>query len=287
MPVALPALFAIAGLIFAIGLLTMSDAFIRALFGGVAKGLAILPWVGKSASNGVLVIGKRISNVLGEAILHLQGTVSDTWHVLATLIEQTGQAIWEATELGARALYAYEVLLPIRLAKLLADAGQAAGHKARAAIQPTVTNIYKSTGITRAQYRALLRKVTTLGLVVAAIRAAQAHAPSIPRVYVPSLPATVKGIRGRLGRLERLAKPAAFAALVAAALARLGAGWIRCTNTRRAGKALCGLDPDLLEALLGGVLLVSGGMSIRAFALGMEQIGDEAVGAITGFVREA
>jgi hypothetical protein len=59
---------------------------------------------------------------------------------------------------------------------------------------------------------------------------------------------------------------AAGAALVAFSLARLGLGWLRCGNVKKVGKRLCGMNPDLLDALLIGTTLIVGTISLREFA---------------------
>jgi hypothetical protein len=79
---------------------------------------------------------------------------------------------------------------------------------------------------------------------------------------------------------------AAGAALVAFSLARLGLGWLRCGGVKKVGKRLCGMNPDLLDALLIGTTLMVGTISLREFAKELEAVTEEAAGLVRGFIRE-
>lgn len=88
----------------------------------------------------------------------------------------------------------------------------------------------------------------------------------------------------RIGRLERAAEleakrvnklakriaPAALAALIAAQIAKLGAGWIRCSKMKKYGRNVCGMDQSLLDSLLADTLLIVGTISLVEFAEGLQ-----------------
>lgn len=81
------------------------------------------------------------------------------------------------------------------------------------------------------------------------------------------------GLAGSIGltwtwirRLRRVLTRQGSAALVGAALAALGLGFVRCPRFKRAGKHLCGLDPTILEALLGSSVAIFGALSLEEFA---------------------
>lgn len=282
-----PELLALAALIVAYGLIKFGAVFTAALFGTAEGILGWVPWAGSRLKAPLHSIEKRINSRMAQAARGVEGGIAATWHALAYLIEQTGEAIWDATRLGARALWLVEVKYPLKVLEALAHKGiSAAGvvTKTYPTVAKRITVVQK---VDRASLARLGRSLHALEARVAALPHIGAGTIALPFPRLGSLERRARAQAGRLGRVEHKLGALTFTALVAAALARLGAGWLRCTNTRRAGKALCGMDANLLESLLAGALIISGSFSIRDFALGMEQIGDEAVGAITGFVREA
>jgi len=58
---------------------------------------------------------------------------------------------------------------------------------------------------------------------------------------------------------------AGLAALGVALLARIGAGWVRCTNMRRVGRRICGVNPSWIDEFLAATLLIVGVQSYRDF----------------------
>jgi chemotaxis regulatin CheY-phosphate phosphatase CheZ len=97
---------------------------------------------------------------------------------------------------------------------------------------------------------------------------------------------TARAQAKRLSALERFALSAAFAAAVAVALRRLGMKWLRCSNTKKAAKSLCGMDVNLLESLLLDATAIVGTISVIEMAKELQSIEGEAVKLMRGFVRE-
>jgi hypothetical protein len=97
----------------------------------------------------------------------------------------------------------------------------------------------------------------------------------------------LSGLRKRVKGLEKYAGATAAVALFTAALAKLGLQWLRCKNMKKAGKRVCGLDGNLLDALLLGTTLIVGTISLREFAQEVESVTDEVSGLIHGFLRDA
>jgi len=160
-------------------------------------------------------------------------------------------------------------------------------------VLPTVTHtIVRLPKLTKAQAKALL--AASIGKIVLpyapslrwlrahlhALQAVIAHAPAIPRF--PSL----SGILKRLKRLEKVTAVGVGVGLVAAALSRLGLGWIRCNNVKRAGRSVCGMDFNLLDSLLLDSLAIFGVISVVEFANGLRTIEDEAVTILRHGIRE-
>lgn len=283
---ALPALLALAGLFLALGMIVMGDAFTRALFQVTASGIGWIPWIGKKAANGVQAVGHRVNAVFSAAALRLEGAISETWHVLATLVEQTGAAIWEAAQVGARALWLVEVKYPLEVLSAIA-------HKARGSVTivqkvagTTVQRVTVVKGITAAQLTRLGRRVHALEARVAAFPAAAAGAIALPFPRIGSLERRARAQGKRLSKLERRLGALGAAALVTGALARLGAGWIRCTNVRKLGRRACATDHDFLDALLAGSLLVVGTISLAQMARELREPTELVMGGLGGLVRE-
>lgn len=88
---------------------------------------------------------------------------------------------------------------------------------------------------------------------------------------------------------ERLAQRVGAGAIVgtvaAAIFARLGLGWLKCSNVERAGKQLCGLDRGLLESLLVGTVAVFGTVSLVDFAKEVQTGTEDAAKIVGKFYR--
>jgi hypothetical protein len=76
---------------------------------------------------------------------------------------------------------------------------------------------------------------------------------------------------------------AGIVALVAAAVSRLGINWTRCSNSKKYGKRVCGMDPALLDSLLADTLLILGTVSLVEFAEGMQTVVGDAESQIRRF----
>ena len=84
----------------------------------------------------------------------------------------------------------------------------------------------------------------------------------------------------RLTKLEKVAGSAAVTAAVGAALAALGASWVRCNNWKRIGRQGCQMDSDLLSSLLLDVAVLTVAFNIEEFAKELQAVVGEAAGAI-------
>lgn len=108
----------------------------------------------------------------------------------------------------------------------------------------------------------------------ASIAAVAAVAGTFPRVW--------HGIGRAEGTAERALREArrvtgkltgvAAAGLVAAALARIGATWLRCSNVKKAGERVCGMDTDLLNALIADTLIIVGTLDLVRAAEDMQDV---------------
>lgn len=286
MVLALPELLALAGLVLALGMVVMGDQFTQALFQVTAKGVGWIPWVGKKAANGVHVVGQRVNAVFSSAALRLEGAISKTWHVLATLIEQTGKAIFDATQVAAKALWLVEVKYPLDAISWLAHRGvKAAGIGAKV----TTTVVKRTTviqGVTRAQRARFGKRVARIEARMAAIPILGAGAIALPFPRLGRLERKAKAQGARLSRVEAKLGAKTFTALVAGALTTLGIRWIRCTNFKKASKQVCGMDTDLLNSLLGATLLLTSAISLEQLARELQEPTDLVTEAMRSLVRE-
>jgi hypothetical protein len=152
--------------------------------------------------------------------------------------------------------------------------------------------IVKLPKLTKAQAKALVSAAvaTYIHPFLADLRWLRSHFRALtavlPRVLpIPHVP-TFPNIWKRIRALEKkLAVPVGIAAVVAA-IGRLGLGWVRCNNVRKAGRSVCGIDSSLLDSLLLDTLAVFSIVSVVEFAHGLRSIEDEAVGILHRLIRE-
>jgi len=139
---------------------------------------------------------------------------------------------------------------------------------------------------------------------------AQAHAlerrllngiDRVTTIATRTIPHEIAGVRSRVGQLERRARTAegrlsrvekalgiaALTAVVSTVLSRLGLRWLRCSNVTRTGKALCCVDPSLLESVLADALLIVGTLSLVEFTKEMQTVTGDAAGLVQRFWRAA
>jgi hypothetical protein len=121
--------------------------------------------------------------------------------------------------------------------------------------------------------------------VKAALKRLQVGIDRVTHIATKTIPHALSGVAGRVGalerqgkrtvgrlnRVERLLTGAAFAALVWTALSRLGLRWLRCGNVRKAGKAICGMSPSTLEALLADAFELGVVLDLCRFALAAQK----------------
>lgn len=284
--IALPELLALAGLFLALGMVVMGDQFTKALFQVTESGIGWIPWIGKKAAGGVRAVSHRVNAVFSSAALRLEGAISSTWHVLAYLIEQSGAAIWEATQVGAKALWYVEVKYPLAALSFLAHKGvQAAGAGAKVT-NVTVQKVYQTGRIAKAQLASLDHRLDVLEGRVKAAAIAVPGAIALPFPRIGALERGAHATKARVGKLERRFGRKAFAASVATALGVLGLSWTRRTCAKRNNELLCKTDFGALEALLAGAVLAVGAQSVVRFAEGMLAAEDEMVGVLERMIVE-
>jgi hypothetical protein len=89
-------------------------------------------------------------------------------------------------------------------------------------------------------------------------------AVDLPRIK--TLGRDVSGLEKWVKSHEKDLAGLGFAGLLLAGLSRMGLSWLRCSNTQKAGKGLCGLDEGLLDAILAGTIAIFGTVGLVEFA---------------------
>lgn len=245
---ALISLGILCALLFCLGLLAVSDAFVRALFGTVSGAVGWIPWAGKIITSPVHKIEQKIHDLIGQAEQAIDAQVGRWFGSLAKLVEWVGQEI--RRHAGLLSIMA-TILLGPAITAVLRDAIKLVSREIRHA-RAQVTGLLHYVHVTLPAEIAQAEK--------AAERRAKALAGTIGHVVEHDIPSLRDAVRGLLDRLDHLAKRlraaekritlAALAAAVIATLAKVGAGWIRCGPWNRIGKAGCKLPYHWVTDLL-------------------------------------
>lgn len=310
----------LAGLFFAWGIIFMGRAFNDALF-GILK--VVLKWsgaglifraggwflskVGVDAPDPLSLAHQWIADKLGAAADGVGGAIAYSWNILSGIVTDLGWTIWNLGTAVDR-LRAFVTDIE-HLAKLVV--GTSAFALAVKALRSNVTKVVHDTTtivkqiaqpiaspvgaavkvVTRVD-RVALRRFEAwtrgrLNVLEAAIAAAAGAVAPWPGAAIGDLRDALNRVGKRLRTLERATVGTVGVAAIATLLARLGMTWARCDRVKQAGRGVCRMDTDALDALLAGTTVIVGSLSIRAFARELSDGMDEATGLLTGFVREA
>lgn len=123
-------------------------------------------------------------------------------------------------------------------------------------------------------------RVHALEARVTALATATAGAIAHPIPRIGQLEREVAEHAKRLRKAEKALAGVGAAALVLTALKRLGLGWLRCSNVGKTGKAVCGLNPSVLEALLLEAATLTIAFNLEDFAEQMQAVTQEAADVI-------
>jgi len=268
----------------ALALTIMCIALTKAFFGVTGSVLGKLPIVGGWIDATGHHIEQRITNVLGAVALKLEAGIGATWHMSARLVDWIGREINRhagllslisslLTPFGVisgltsdvrRARHLIGALLH-RLEGIGHDLGRRIGHVERGIGEDVLPRIR---GLEREVSRDVARE--------------RARARAAERTADREITNLWKWAR----RHTLQAGTLAFSGAVAFALARLGAGWVRCSNWRRIGRQVCATDPSLIDDLLGDLLVLAGIFSVVEFARDAQALEGEAMDALRLVIRE-
>jgi hypothetical protein len=134
-----------------------------------------------------------------------------------------------------------------------------------------------------------LSRRTVAAMIAAAVGVIEA--PHLPHLRLPGalrdLGKWRTRVNGRLRNLERGLAGVSAVALVGTALGRLGLNWIRCRRVGKVGKAVCGMDSQLLGSLLADATLIIGTISLVELTRGTQRLMPAITDATGYLVREA
>jgi hypothetical protein len=234
-------------------------------------------WVGRVDLG---FVGDAIDS-LDHSIRHMIGAgIAETsagWHYFlhysAYLLERTA-AIIEG--LGQDTYQALLTLRNVTVPGLIADA-----------LAPLVRRIaWLEHMVATLPHRASIIVQRPIELVRTEIQTVKAAAVAIPNIRVGRLEEEIAALRARIAAVSGRTVVIGLGVVAASVLGRLGLGWARCSNVTKVGRAICGLDRGLLDALLLGTTAIVSTVSLVQWAELMLDVEDELVAGITSGFRE-
>lgn len=228
-------------------------------------------WVLEAIGTGIIESEKGLHALVGAMTWLLQETADQ----VAGLAEDTYRGFNNVKR------YLIPSLLGAALAPLVKEIAHLGARTKTIVLHPT-TIVHKTVAVIQPGLKALEGKVSALEAKVAAIGAA---APTIihevaPPVALPkpaAIPGDIyRGLDSLWKESKRVAKeltPAGIVGLVAGSvLARMGLSWLKCGNVGKVGKRVCGLNTQILDSLLAGLIAVFGTIGIVVFAEDIQKV---------------
>jgi hypothetical protein len=297
---------ALAGYVVAWGLVYVMDAVIRAFFGTAASAVGWIPGVGRLVQSPIVAIEHKLTSFLGGMEVHFERQMAARWHALAGLVSGL------AADTKAAAIFDYHIAQ--RLATvygLLAEGRPGAAWRALIKAQQAQTKAAQDAAMQAKKAALAAQAAASTGVAVphpstqtiirtypagkigTHVRALESELAHVIDLDIPGLRARDRVITDSLGRLwhrvrgERKAIGlGAFTALLVVALGKLGLGNLRCLNRKHALKTVCGMNPNLLEALLTGTAVIGGSISVVQLAKACQEITGACTDGASFFVRE-
>jgi hypothetical protein len=284
-PVIAPLLM-LAGLLVAFGIIYVVRKFIQALLGGIAAALPSLPFVGNPAASLIHRAEQAVTGAMGDALAGIDNKIAMYWTQLRSVV------IKIAHELPAIS----NAVLTI--ATLLAGAASPA--QWRKWIHWLTARVEALPSTAKGILHTIVKPIQ--GEVSALDRWTRTNVRRIDHAIDHTIPGELKGlwgqtktIEGEISRLwdairanDKVIATTAFVGAVAFALSRLDLGWLRCSNVRNVGKKVCGMNPKLLDSLLGLAGLLTIAFDFEAFVDAAEIVANgigDAVAGIEGTVQ--
>lgn len=252
----------------------------KAFFGTASGTIGKLPVLGHWIDGKISVVEHKLTATLGQASAYADAQIGAAFHSLARIVDYIGHEI-----------EAHANLLAV-LAQAIA--GQTLG-----------LNLWGQIGRIRHFEGALVKQISQLvrrqiaqderiarGIgadVLPRIRTIERETARVVNRDIPSVRARERALAREVDRLwswthrhTLAAGTATFAGAVAFALARLGAGWVRCSNWRKIGRGVCGAPASEIDALMG---LFAAGATIASFRQ-LVELGQEVEHGVAATLQE-
>lgn len=258
---ALPTLTLLAALLFVVGCIYVLRQFVKALFGGIASLFSFLPFVGGLTADALHSAEHAISNALGEAESYFDAHIAAQFHRLARLADHLWNQLVSLAHTSlmiAETLSGYASLRDIlRLERSITKRLHAAEHEAATALRHGLAH---ARAFTRSVAQGIYPRIRAVEHdVTRTLPREIRHARTLAREAEDEALRAYKLAKAN----ARVVESAAFAGAVAWALSRIGLGWTRCNNNGALGRAVCGLESNLLQDLLAGMFAAGAVVEFR------------------------
>lgn len=218
----------------------------------------------------LLTINEQIQAALSTAVAATEHAMVYAFRRMIGAIIWTGQEISGLAQDTYNAIKGAKVTVTTTVTKVLDAKTQALVRKLTVAVD-TVQHV-TIPGL-RARVKALERTI------VRGVKAA-GHAIASPFPRIGRLEKTTKAQAKRLTKVEKALAAGVGVALLTRTLAKMGLGWLRCRNVGKAGKAVCGLNPSVLDSLLLDAALLAVAVNLEDFARELQVVTSEAASLI-------
>lgn len=258
-----------------------------------------IPIIGPALEKLIVNGASWLANRLGKAFLDVSGKVINWFGALAHYVQMVSNLslTWPIKLVEAlRWLLGTEIprlvhALPSSVTRLVHDALKIVGALERQAsslvahLPGTVGKLAKAVLI--GALAPFLLPLHWLQKEWRLIAKAAAHAGGIavPWIWVPRLRRDVINLRKELTKVRGLLGVTGFAIVMARVL-RVTPKCLKDGNIGKAARGLCGIPSDLFGLLIGGLLVLEGGFSVRALAEGLLDVEDELIAAMSVLITE-
>lgn len=292
-------LLAVMGAMVLVGLARTHDYTLGALLTSVAQwfinagnlGIPILGTALTDIGNGIASLDNTIRDAIGQGVEALGAPLVGVLSRSATALEAIGQT---AADIGTATEQTLLRMLRTSIPALIA--AKIASLAAQVHIGNTITHVVTRTIPGKIERVAAITKVYPVTVErVAGLPALVDHAvdsalgaAGLPHA-IPRTGDITKGLDSIWGDLKRLGKYATVGGLIglvgATVFSHFGLGWLRCSNTNKVGKALCGFNTSRLEALLAGLAVFLGTLDLGVFAKDVQGVTKAFEGDVRTFWR--
>jgi hypothetical protein len=253
-------------------------------------------------ADGIEKLDHTIRHYLGRGVEDMQAAWNSCVSYTATAVNWIGKEIASLSHDTAQAVEGLATVQVPRWVKNRLAAGLAAIAVLKAEVLTlehealhhiaNVTNVFPQK--VRVVYRAIAKPA--ISAVPKAISKLDWITPAIALPDISAVPKAIPGIKAlerdfgavkdRLKSVARTLTPAGIVGLVAAAtLATLGLGWLKCSNVGKVGRRVCGLNSQILDSLLAGLVAVFGTIGLVVFAEDVQKVMSTFADDVTRFWR--